>query len=201
MKNIFVTGVIILQLLVAATVLAAEKTKTAANCHMDFSLKGWSVFYKTAEGYGRVTCSNGQRTNVKINVTGGGLSFGKMEILNGKGSFSEVLNIDEIFGEYIAAEVHAGRKSSLFLYGLLPDGRAGKVDKPGFQPLPGGPGKDEEEQLHRMPHRHVRRPGFGKGFHAGPAKETGLGPVAGPAGKDRPGKGPATSPGRLSHFK
>jgi len=112
MKNIFVTGVIILQLLVGATVLAAEKTKTAANCHMDFSLKGWSVFYKTAEGYGRVTCSNGQRTNVKINVTGGGLSFGKMEILNGKGSFSEVLNIDEIFGEYIAAEAHAGAVKS-----------------------------------------------------------------------------------------
>jgi hypothetical protein len=112
MKNIFITGLIILQLFVSATVLAADKTKTTAKCHMDFNLKGWSVFYKTAEGNGRVTCSNGQHANVKINVTGGGLSFGKMEILDGEGRFSEVLNIDEIFGAYIAAEAHAGAVKS-----------------------------------------------------------------------------------------
>ena len=112
MKNIVIAGVIILQLLVTATVLAADKTKTTADCHMDFNLKGWSVFYKTAEGSGRVTCSNGQHANVKINVTGGGLSFGKMEILDGKGTFSEVLNIDEIFGAYLAAEAHAGAVKS-----------------------------------------------------------------------------------------
>ncbi len=113
MKNIVITGVIILQLFVSATVFAADKTKTTAKCHMDFNLKGWSVFYKTAEGNGRVTCSNGQHANVKINVSGGGLSFGKMEILDGKGTFSEVLNIDEIFGAYIAAEAHAGAVKSV----------------------------------------------------------------------------------------
>jgi len=112
MKNIVIAGVIILQLLVTATVFAADKTKTLAKCHMDFDLKGWSVFYKTAEGSGRVTCSNGQHANVKINVTGGGLSFGKMEILDGRGTFSEVLNIDEIFGAYLAAEAHAGAVKS-----------------------------------------------------------------------------------------
>jgi hypothetical protein len=113
MKNIVITGVIILQLLVSATVFAADKTKITTKCHMDFNLKGWSVFYKTAEGNGRVTCSNGQHANVKINVTGGGLSFGKMEILDGKGTFSEVLNIDEIFGAYLAAEAHAGAVKSV----------------------------------------------------------------------------------------
>jgi hypothetical protein len=112
MKNIVIIGVIALQLLATATVFAADKTKTSANCHMDFNLKGWSVLYKTAEGNGRVTCSNGQNTNVKINVTGGGLSFGKMEILTGKGTFSDVQNIDEIFGGYIAAEAHAGAGKS-----------------------------------------------------------------------------------------
>ena len=112
MKNIVITGLIILQLFVSATVFAADKTKTTAKCHMDFNLKGWSVFYKTAEGNGRVTCSNGQHADVKINVTGGGLSFGKMEILDGEGRFSEVLNIDEIFGAYIAAEAHAGAVKS-----------------------------------------------------------------------------------------
>ena len=95
MKNIIIAGVIILQLFVTATVLAADKTNTSAKCHMDFSLKGWSFFYKTAEGNGRVTCSNGQHANVKLNVTGGGLSFGKMEILDRKGTFSGILNIDD----------------------------------------------------------------------------------------------------------
>jgi hypothetical protein len=112
MKNIVIVGVLVLQLLVSAVVFAADKTKNTAKCYMDFNLKGWSVFYKTAEGNGRVTCSNGQHANVKIKVTGGGLTFGKMEILEGKGTFSEVLNIDEIFGGYIAAEAHAGAVKS-----------------------------------------------------------------------------------------
>ena len=112
MKTIIITGVLVLQLFVSATVFAADKTHTTAKCHMDFNLKGWSVFYKTAEGSGRVTCSNGQHANVKINVTGGGLSFGKMEILDGRGTFSEVLNINEIFGAYLAAEAHAGAVKS-----------------------------------------------------------------------------------------
>ena len=112
MKNIVLVYVIILQFFATATVFAADKAKTPANCHMDFNLKGWSVFYKTAEGSGKVTCSNGQSANVKIAVTGGGLSFGKMDILDGKGTFSEVLNIDEIFGEYVAAEAHAGAVKS-----------------------------------------------------------------------------------------
>jgi hypothetical protein len=112
MKNIVIACVIILQLFITVTVFAAEKNNTSVTCYMDFSLKGWSIFYKTAEGTGKVTCSNGQHADVKINVTGGGLSFGKMEIVNGKGTFTEVLNIDEIFGGYIAAEAHAGAVKS-----------------------------------------------------------------------------------------
>jgi hypothetical protein len=112
MKNIVIAGVIILQLFVTATVFAADKTKTSAKCHMDFNLKGWSVFYKTAEGSGRITCSNSQYANVTLKITGGGLSFGKMEILDGRGTFSEVLNIEEIFGAYLAAEAHAGAVKS-----------------------------------------------------------------------------------------
>jgi hypothetical protein len=112
MKNIVITSLIILQLFLTAAVFAGDKTKKFAECHMNFNLKGWSVFYKTAEGNGRVTCSNGQSANVKISFTGGGLSFGKMEILDGKGTFSDVLNIDEVFGGYVAAEAHAGAVKS-----------------------------------------------------------------------------------------
>ena len=112
MKNVVLACMIILQFIFTTTVFAADKTATPVDCHMDFSLKGWSVFYKTAEGNGRVTCSNGQSADVRINFTGGGLSFGKMEILDGKGTFSEVLNINEIFGKYVAAEAHAGAVKS-----------------------------------------------------------------------------------------
>jgi hypothetical protein len=113
MKTIIITGVIVLQLFVSAFVFAGDKAGTTVKCHMDFNLKGWSVFYKTAEGNGRVTCSNGQHANVKMNITGGGLSFGKMEILDGRGTFSEVLNINEIYGAYLAAEAHAGAVKSV----------------------------------------------------------------------------------------
>ena len=54
MKNLVIIGVIILQLFVTATVFAGDKARTTAKCHMDFNLKGWSVFYKTAEGNGKI---------------------------------------------------------------------------------------------------------------------------------------------------
>ena len=92
---------------------AAGNNSATTQCRMKFNLKGWSLFYKTAEGSGRVTCSNGQKANVKINVKGGGLTFGKMEISNGKGTFSPVYNIKEIFGPYVAAEAHAGAVKSV----------------------------------------------------------------------------------------
>ena len=112
MKNIIIIGVIILQLFVSTVVFAADKTNKMVTCRIVYDLKGWSVFYKTAEGNGRITRTNGQSANVKINVTGGGITFGKMEIIDGKGTFSEVFDISEIFGAYAAAEAHAGAVKS-----------------------------------------------------------------------------------------
>jgi len=108
MKNKIIISLLLMLLGISAPVFAGGNTKSTIKCTMDFTLKGWSVFYKTAEGSGQVTCSNGQHAKVKINVTGGGLSFGSMEILDGEGTFYEVTNIDEIFGGYVAAEAHAG---------------------------------------------------------------------------------------------
>jgi len=85
--------------------LAADKTK---DCDMTFSLKGWSAIYKTAHGEGTITCSSGQTANVAIKITGGGLTFGKSEIFNGKGEISGVKSIDEIYGSYASGEAHAG---------------------------------------------------------------------------------------------
>ena len=112
MKNLIFIGVIAILFGFSAPAGAQDKTATAVECNMKVNLKGWSVFYKTADGSGRVICSNGEKANVKINVTGGGLTFGKMDIRDGNGTFSEVIHINEIFGPYVAAEVHAGAVKS-----------------------------------------------------------------------------------------
>jgi len=112
MKKLIIFGVLTMLCGFSAPAVAQEKAAAAVDCKMKFNLKGWSVFYKTADGSGRVICSNGEKANVKINVTGGGLTFGKMDIRDGNGTFSEVIHINEIFGPYVAAEVHAGAVKS-----------------------------------------------------------------------------------------
>ena len=78
------------------------------DCEMDFELKGWAAFYKKANGTGTVRCENGQSARVKIKVRGGGLTFGKSEIVEGVGKISGVKDISEVFGSYASASAHAG---------------------------------------------------------------------------------------------
>ena len=85
----------------------------AASCKLTYNLKGWSFFYKEYHGSGIVTCKNGQRANVSIVTRGGGLTFGKSEISNGKGVFSEVKDINEIYGTYVVLDAHAGATKSV----------------------------------------------------------------------------------------
>ncbi len=77
-------------------------------CKMVFNLKGWSAFYKTANGHGTITCTNGQTAKVRIAVKGGGVTFGKFDIIHGTGTFTPVRTIDEVFGSYAHSEAHAG---------------------------------------------------------------------------------------------
>ena len=81
-------------------------------CTMTFSLSGWSALYETASGSGTITCDNGQSARVSIGTKGGGLTFGRSKVANGRGSFSDVGNISELFGAYAKAEVHAGMGES-----------------------------------------------------------------------------------------
>ena len=50
--------------------------------------------------------------NVKLQARGGGLTAGKSSIENGRGEFSAVKDIEEIFGNYADAEAHAGAVKS-----------------------------------------------------------------------------------------
>jgi hypothetical protein len=89
-----------------------SKDSGLIKCDMTFDLKGWSAFYKTAKGTGTITCSNGQKASVKVKSTGGGITFGKSEIVGGTGHFSGARSIEELFGSYAQSEAHAGAGKS-----------------------------------------------------------------------------------------
>ncbi|HEY4555922.1 MAG TPA: hypothetical protein VIG68_05745 [Lysobacter sp.] len=100
-------------LLIAACCLApAAHAQRTLDCTMTFELSGWSVFYKTSSGTGTVSCSNGQRMKVRIESKGGGVSFGKSRIADGRGEFSGLRHIDDVLGTYATAEAHAGAARS-----------------------------------------------------------------------------------------
>ncbi len=77
-------------------------------CELTFEMKTWSVFYKSGEGQGHINCEDGQNTDVKIRAVGGGISFGKTQLTNGKGVFSKVREVNELYGAYAASEAHGG---------------------------------------------------------------------------------------------
>lgn len=77
------------------------------DCDMTYSLKGWSAVYKTAKGEGTISCKNGDSAQVEISVKGGGLTFGKTEIYNGKAEISGVQSINDIYGSYAMGSAHA----------------------------------------------------------------------------------------------
>jgi len=79
---------------------------------MEFELNSWSIFYKSGKGHGNITCDNGQKSAINIRTHGGGLTFGKSKILNGRGTFSKVSDIRDLFGGYAESEAHAGASES-----------------------------------------------------------------------------------------
>ena len=80
----------------------------STECTLKFDLHGWSAFYESANGTGKITCDNGQSARVTIRSKGGGLSVGKFKISDGRGSFTDVASINEVFGKYVAADTNAG---------------------------------------------------------------------------------------------
>ncbi len=102
-------------LALAIAAVAAPKAEAAEanlDCSMRFSLTGWSVIYKHAEGTGVVTCENGQSMRVKISAKGGGLTVGKAHIEDGKGEFTDVHKMSDILGTYAQGEATAAAGKS-----------------------------------------------------------------------------------------
>ena len=104
--------------LVAALVLGLAGTVGQAaaqkkiDCELKYRLAGWSAFYKTANGDGTITCDNGQSMRVALTLKGGGVTFGKTKIDDGRGKFSEVSNINDLLGGYAEAGAEAGAVKS-----------------------------------------------------------------------------------------
>jgi hypothetical protein len=107
-----ILGLSALVLSLAAVASVGAEAKGTTVCNMDYTLKGWSAFYKTSSGSGTITCENGQTAKVKISAKGGGLTAGKSEVREGHGKFSEVSDIKELFGSYANASAAAGAVKS-----------------------------------------------------------------------------------------
>jgi hypothetical protein len=97
-----------LVLAAVVTVAAGSAEAKPGVCRIDYRIDGWSIFFQSYDGSGTVTCDDGQRRAVAIRLRGGGVTLGKMEINKGKGKFSEVESIEEIFGTYVAVDGQAG---------------------------------------------------------------------------------------------
>jgi hypothetical protein len=113
MVTVMMVTVVAVFVMVSAPSARAEdqvgnEKKSETKCHLDYALKGWSAFYKTSKGEGTIGCDNGQQASVDIDVHGGGITFGKTKITNGRGTFSSVHDISELYGAYATSEAHAG---------------------------------------------------------------------------------------------
>lgn len=106
----------IISLTILGAVLALSSNLVAAesltSCTMTYKLSGWSFVYKQYDGIGNISCSNGQRAQVALSSKSIGFTIGKSEI-EGTGVFSEVRNINEIYGNFAAFEGHAGATKSV----------------------------------------------------------------------------------------
>jgi len=93
-----------------ALVHAAHGAQT--KCELTYDASGWSAFYKTAAGTGKITCDNGQSAPVKIRVKAGGVTFGRFKVTDGHGTFSAVDSINDLYGKWATAGAEAGMVKS-----------------------------------------------------------------------------------------
>ena len=97
--------------LVFIMVSGTVSAETLFSCTMTYKLSGFSLAYKQYDGTGIVNCSNGQHAQVILASKSIGFTIGKSEI-EGTGVFSDVNNISEVYGTFIALEGHAGALKS-----------------------------------------------------------------------------------------
>ena len=108
MKRPLTATGIVFALALAGGSSVAQAQQANLDCKLRFSLTGWSLIYKHAEGHGIVHCENGQSMAVRIEAKGGGLTVGKSHIDNGEGRFTDVHRIEDVLGTYAQGSADAG---------------------------------------------------------------------------------------------
>jgi hypothetical protein len=108
----YAVGAALAVALASAVSTPAAAVEAELDCKLQFSLTGWSLIYKHAEGRGTVRCENGQTMAVKIEAKGGGLTVGKSHIDNGTGRFTDVHRIEDVLGTYAQGDASAGALKS-----------------------------------------------------------------------------------------
>jgi len=109
-RSLTVPSLLALLLMIGAGSASAETAKKSTEktkCDLTFSLTEWAAVYEHATGTGTITCENGQTAKVAVTSKGVGLTAGKFRI-DGKGEFSKVHDIADLYGGYVAAEGDAG---------------------------------------------------------------------------------------------
>lgn len=110
--SVSVLGAAMALSMAALAPLSASAASANLDCKLSFSLTGWSLIYKHAEGHGMVTCEDGSSMPVKIEAKGGGITVGKSHIDNGNGHFTDVHKIDDVLGTYAQGDASAGAGKS-----------------------------------------------------------------------------------------
>lgn len=105
----FAAILMVLGLVAGIPAMAKEKApgKDDVKCEIEFTYKAWAAVYQSGHGDGSVKCSNGQTAKVVLKEKGGGLAAGKWQIDEGKGTFTNISDISEIYGTYAKAEASA----------------------------------------------------------------------------------------------
>jgi hypothetical protein len=114
MKHPYLAGVVLASVVSLALGLprAAMAETADLDCKLRFSLTGWSLIYKHAEGTGVVSCANGKSMPVKVEAHGGGITVGKSHIDNGTGKFTDVRKIEDVLGTYAQGDASLGAGKS-----------------------------------------------------------------------------------------
>jgi len=113
MNKRYFLGVCSTVLLLLGTMSSASiAAQGMTSCTMTYRINGWSFVYKRYDGVGYISCSNGQRAEVGLSSNSIGFTLGKSEI-EGTGVFSEVRNLNEIYGHYVSFGGHAGVTKSV----------------------------------------------------------------------------------------
>ena len=110
MKRVLLAGSALVLMMAAGLPRTAQAAEL--DCKMKFSLTGWSIIYKHAEGSGVITCADGATMPVKISAKGGGLTVGKSHVDNGTGKFTDVHRIEDVLGTYAQGDASIGAGKS-----------------------------------------------------------------------------------------